>query len=349
MQRRAPRCPPGRPARIASVSRAAATAVGAASAISVVRLLLEQQRDDLGDGRRLAGARARRRRPRTGAARRSRPRAPGAGREPLRDPGARARPRRRRRRRRPASAAQVGGDLALLAPVAVEVQRRALEPQRPARARGLAATLGEPLAVSGHGSAGQVDRLVGVDRRGVADRREVDVHVAEARAPGLRAPARAAPPSRSRPPARRGGRATCTSAGASTPTSLNSRRRPVARATIRASVMPPLRIERVAERRRRARPAGATRTRRRRAVDHRRLRPDHPAHEQVLHAAEVRARGRSRPAASAGSGAARRVQQRLQPVVAALHLGGERGGPVVPGGQLLAGRARASSSCSRRP
>ena len=82
---------------------------------------------------------------------------------------------------------QVGGDLALLAPVAVEVQRGADQAQRPA----LAVLLPDgdelarlepfgPFADGRPGERGEVDRLVGVDRRGLADGGEVDVDVAEA-------------------------------------------------------------------------------------------------------------------------------------------------------------------------
>ena len=105
-----------------------------------------------------------------------------------------------------AERAQVGGDLALLAPVAVEVQRAADEAQR-------AGGVGFGVLADGDERARreprdprlglrprqrrQVDRLVGVDRRGGADRGEVDEDVAEARAAdgergGERDPARPA-------------------------------------------------------------------------------------------------------------------------------------------------------------
>ena len=67
----------------------------------------------------------------------------------------------------PRERAQVGGDLALLAPVAVEVERAAVEPQRPARrAR---SPSDEPLAAATRPALrprqrGQVDRLVGCRR-----------------------------------------------------------------------------------------------------------------------------------------------------------------------------------------
>ena len=74
------------------------------------------------------------------------------------------------------------------------------------------------------------------------------------------------------------------------------------------------------------------------AVDHRRVGPGHPAQEQVEHAGEV-ALGVVAGQPPAQVAVQRdRVEQRLQRVVRALHLGGERRRAVVPGGQRLAGR-----------
>ena len=83
---------------------------------------------------------------------------------------------------------EVGGDLALLAPVAVEVERGADEAQRPVRST-LFAYRDEVAGLQSFGprrdrrpgQRRQVDGLLGVDRRGLADGGEVDVDVAEAR------------------------------------------------------------------------------------------------------------------------------------------------------------------------
>ena len=83
---------------------------------------------------------------------------------------------------------QVGGDRALLAPVAVEVEASAEQSQRPRR---VVLTAGNEVAVPERsypllgfrpGQLRQVDRLVRLDARGVADRGQVDEHVAEPRA-----------------------------------------------------------------------------------------------------------------------------------------------------------------------
>ena len=118
---------------------------------------------------------------------------------------------------RGAEGLQVGGDLALLAPVAVEVQRGADQSQRSALGLVLAerdepAPLKpfDPFADGRPGERGEVDRLVGVDGRGLADGGEVDVDVPEpGTAHGERArrarPARRRP-SRAAPAAARRGR-----------------------------------------------------------------------------------------------------------------------------------------------
>ena len=74
----------------------------------------------------------------------------------------------------------------------------------------------------------------------------------------------------------------------------------------------------------------------RHAVDDRRVRPRHPAHEQVQHAGQV-ALGRVARQPPAQVAVQRDgVEQRLEPVVRVRHLGAERGRAVVPGGQVLA-------------
>ena len=81
---------------------------------------------------------------------------------------------------------QVPGEPHLLLPVAVEVERAAHEPQRPAvvhrrpgdRARGDGRPPGGGV---GPGQGGEVDGLVGVDRGRGADRRQVGEDVAQAR------------------------------------------------------------------------------------------------------------------------------------------------------------------------
>ena len=88
--------------------------------------------------------------------------------------------------RRVREGAQVLGEPHLLLPVAVEVERAAHKPQRPAvvhrrpgeRARGDGRPPGRGV---GPGQGGEVDGLVGVDRRRVADGRQVDEDVAQAR------------------------------------------------------------------------------------------------------------------------------------------------------------------------
>ena len=126
--------------------------------------LLGEQRDDPRDGRRLAGARA------AGDDREAAQRR-GRGGEPLAlvaVAGEQALEARREhagvhaRRLGLAERAQVGGDLALLAPVAIEVQAAARQPQRPAR-RVVVLAVGDeraapqrrrPGRTSGHGSSG---------------------------------------------------------------------------------------------------------------------------------------------------------------------------------------------------
>ena len=135
----------------------------------------------------------RRPRPRTGAARRRRPPAPGgrrsrAGEQPVQSVGQARAVDVRRRGRRPSPAG--AGDLALLAPSSGpgtarmpvsrsgRARRRRLD-LRPATSA-LRRNLRDPrLDGSGHGSVAQVDRLLGVDRGGVADRCQVDEDVAE--------------------------------------------------------------------------------------------------------------------------------------------------------------------------
>ena len=129
---------------------------------------------------------------------------------------------------------EVVGDGALVAPVAVEVERRADESQRPVltaaladgdeRARGEGADPGLGLRPR---QRLQVDRGLEVGGRGGCDRGEVDADRSEAgRADGQRGREQravvASPASRARR------RATCTSAAASTPASLKARSVPAA-------------------------------------------------------------------------------------------------------------------------
>ena len=74
------------------------------------------------------------------------------------------------------------------------------------------------------------------------------------------------------------------------------------------------------------------------AVDHGRVRPGHPAHEQVQDAGEVALGGVARQSPAQVAVQRDGVQQRLESVVGVRHLGAQRGWPVVPGGELLAGR-----------
>ncbi len=128
---------------------------------------------------------------------------------------------------------QVGGDRALLAPVAVEVQPRPEQSQRradpmsssPTATNSLGPTRGQPLIDLGPRQRGQVDGLVGFDGRRVADRRQVDEHVAEAwTAHGERDASRTASSSSPTSSARR--TATCTSAADSSPMSLKRAEQP---------------------------------------------------------------------------------------------------------------------------
>ena len=253
----------------------------------------------------------------------------------------------------PASAAQIGGDAALLAPVAVEVQRAVDEPQRtaprgsssPTATSGLRARRATQSPGSGHGSARHVDVLVlrppprcrgrSRGRRGRGP--------SAARARRARRPARPPGPPPRRARARRC--ATCTSAALSTPASLNARSSAGARSALSdangsvSSEAHAAAVQHVAqpahERCRRPPREHAAR----RVVDHRRGRPDHPAQEQVQHAREV-ALGvvaRQPPAQEAVQHDG--VEQRLQHVVRAAHLGRQHCGAVMPRGELLAGRA----------
>ncbi len=77
-----------------------------------------------------------------------------------------------------AACTQVGGNLALLAPVAIEVQPRALQAQRRQRARGHAR---DPLLGRRPRQGAEVDGLLGLDARGLRDRREVDEHMPQPR------------------------------------------------------------------------------------------------------------------------------------------------------------------------
>ena len=167
----------------ASSSRAAALPVGAASATSGggrprARRLLGEQREDPRDGRRLAGAGAARDDREAPRAWRSRRRgAGGRRRRRANSRGEARRPAARRRRRapRPVARARAGPPRpALLAPVAIEVQARADEAQRPARRVVVLAARDERAAPrarslqaagSGHGSA---DRSTGSSRSTVA-------------------------------------------------------------------------------------------------------------------------------------------------------------------------------------
>ena len=64
----------------------------------------------------------------------------------------------------------------------------------------------------------------------------------------------------------------------------------------------------------------------------------HPAQEQVEHAREVLVRVVAAQPPAQVAVQRHRVEQRLEPVVRVLHLGRQRGGPVVPGAQRLARR-----------
>ena len=155
--------------------------------------LLGEQRDDPRDGRRLAGA---------GPAGddREAPQHGSCGGKPLPRvgvPGEQAREPAcehvdvERRRRPVAERPQVGGHLAFLAPVAIEIQRAADEAQRAPGVRlcvladcdeRAARERPHPFLGLGPRQRRQVDRLLGVDRRRGSDRGEVDEHVAEPRA-----------------------------------------------------------------------------------------------------------------------------------------------------------------------
>ena len=77
---------------------------------------------------------------------------------------------------------EVAGDLLLLAPVAVEVERASLEPQWAIRADELAGPhLCDPSGGRRPRQRGEVDGIVDVDGRRLADALEVDEHVPDAR------------------------------------------------------------------------------------------------------------------------------------------------------------------------
>jgi hypothetical protein len=155
------------------------------------RGLLGQERDDARDGSRLAGARTPGDDGKAPQDRRDgRERLPAVllSREKPADPvgehvggDVHRRPARQR--------AQVGGHLPLLAPVAVQVQQGPHESQRPVGRPGRLAAGHEgargdarrPRPGSRPRQRAEVDRLLGVDRRGVADGRQVDQDVAEPR------------------------------------------------------------------------------------------------------------------------------------------------------------------------
>ena len=147
--------------------------------------------------------------------------------------------------------------------------------------------------------------------------------------------------------------ATCTSAAARTPASLNSSSSPGRAAgeadveavalvdrghalapTVEGSGRAPVEhvAQRLDERGRRLPGEHAARH----AVDDRRVRPGHPAHEQVQHAREVALGGVARQPPAQVAVQRDGVEQRLEAVVRVGHLGAERGRAVVPGGQVLA-------------
>ena len=260
--------------------------------------------------------------------------------------------------------AQVGGDLALLAPVAVEVEPRC----RPAAAAGLVVGVaplrrrrpaGWPRSASSHASGGSghgsAERSTGSSASTVAvvaDRRQVDEDVAEARAAdGQRGRQRTG--SSCSPASSASRRATWTSAADSTPGVVERAQQPgrVARAArgrarrwrsaigSRTAVMPTAPVEQVAqrldERGRRAPGEHAARL----AVDGRRVRRRSSRAGTGRGRRRGCGRGRSRAAASAGSGAARRC--RAAPAgrsgVRCISLG-QRRRAVVPGRQRLARR-----------
>ena len=338
----------------ASSSRCAALPVGAASATSggTPPRLLDQQRQDPRHGGGLAGARAaghdREAPPHRGLRRRAlavvRPAARTAG------PG-RRRARRRARVRRP-EREQILRHAALLAPVAVQVQRRADEPQRPVR---------EPV-------------LTDRDERARRQAREPVLAATATAARTGRSPRPRCPRSPSRRSARRstntcpcrGARTASAAASAIASSRLARQRRQahghvdvgggqqpdgverlqqpvrahgaaaVERVQLRhghtAVLQQPVQLEH--ERGRRAPGEDAARL----PVDHRRVRADHAADEQVQHAAQVRRRVVAREPPAQVAVQRDGVEQRLQPVVGAFHLLGQRRRPVVPGRERLAGR-----------
>ena len=205
-------------------------------------------------------------------------------------------------------------------------------------------------STSGHGSAREIDGLVGLDRGGLADRREVDEDVAEPRgAHGERRRERDRLVGLAGDRGRR--TATWTSAAASTPMSLNARSSPGAWRARRTSYGSSGAVPASALMRRLRSSTSLSATTsgaggRQANTPHGVpstvgvSRPGHPAHEQVEHAGEM-ALGVIAAQPPAQVAVQRRgVQQRLQAVVRALHLRRERRGAVVPGGQRLAGRGQ---------
>ena len=307
------------------------------------RGLLGQQRDDPRDGGRLAragpagddreaaqhgrrggaalarvvGSRAQAARARRRAGRRGRPRAARR----------RARAGRRRAGAPRASSGRGRGACRRAAAGARPIRR----PRRPRRA----GSPRSPAAQSSGGGQGSAARSTGSSASTVgrvADRREVDVDVARAAGRARRARRRArrrGPRRRRAPPSRR---ATWTSAAASTPASLNARSRPgrmpraadverVGERRVRLDHAAPLAVERGAQRghERARRPPGEDAARR--AVDGRRAGAGHPAQEQVEDARQVAVGVVARQPPAQVAVQRDGVEQRLQPVVGALHLG----------------------------
>ena len=257
------------------------------------RGLLGEQRDDARDGRGLAGAGPAGDHREPAAARRPRPRAAGS-RRPAAPRTSRSRPvapARRASTCRRGGAAQrgeVGGDAALLAPVAVEVERACRRsrsgrsagrrPRPRARAGAPARATHAPASGQGRAATSTGSSVVGDGR--VAHGGEVDADVAERAAPRTASATASSTAGVGLAAERaRARRATWTSAASSTPASSNVGAADPARGaratgtSIRRSTghAPAAPIERVGERRRRARrrPPGERRRtggRRRRGV-----------------------------------------------------------------------------------
>ena len=311
------------------------------------RLLL-QQRDDPGDGRRLAGARA------SGDDRQASQHRGGGGlllpvvgrlapEQPGEAVGEHVHPHRV-----VGGAGQrleVGRDLLLLAPVAVEVERAALEPQRAVRADELARRdLRDPCGGRRPRQGGEVDGVVDVDRRRLADPLEVDEDVPDARRAHGEGGGQQNGIVRSADQA--GEAARHVDVGGGEHARVVELEQQPGRAPREAGVEALGEVAHAASPRSRTSLSASTSAARRlpgehaarRAVDHRRVRPRHPAHEQVQDAGEVALRGVARHPPAQVAMQRDEVEQRLQPVVGVGHLGGERGRAVMPGGQLLAGR-----------